>query len=77
MYISDKGDPMKSLRGLMILTLVVISSLFLPANTVVQSQQPIRIIFLHHSTGQNLIDGGGVRDGLTALGYLFFDHGYN
>jgi hypothetical protein len=77
MNFSDERAPMKSLRGLMILTLVVISSLFLAANAVVQAQQPIRIIFLHHSTGQNLIDGGGVRESLTALGYLFFDHGYN
>jgi Carbohydrate binding domain (family 11) len=41
------------------------------------AQQPVRIIFLHHSCGQNLIDQGGVREGLTALGYEFYDHGYN
>ncbi len=35
------------------------------------------IIFLHHSCGQNLIAEGGVREGLTALGYEFYDHGYN
>ncbi|MBU0705200.1 MAG: hypothetical protein KKC18_15225 [Chloroflexi bacterium] len=35
------------------------------------------IIFLHHSCGQNLIEQGGVREGLTALGYEFYDHGYN
>jgi hypothetical protein len=39
--------------------------------------QVTRIIFLHHSCGQNLIEQGGVRPGLTALGYEFFDHGYN
>jgi hypothetical protein len=39
--------------------------------------QTTRIIFLHHSCGQNLIDQGGVREGLTALGYEFYDHGYN
>ena len=39
--------------------------------------QTIRIIFLHHSCGQNLIEQGGVREGLTALGYEFYDHGYN
>jgi hypothetical protein len=39
--------------------------------------QATRIIFLHHSCGQNLIEQGGVRPGLTALGYEFFDHGYN
>jgi hypothetical protein len=37
----------------------------------------ISIIFLHHSCGQNLIDQGGVREGLSARGYRFFDHGYN
>ncbi len=36
-----------------------------------------RVIFLHHSTGQGLIDQGGLRQRLTALGYEFFDHGYN
>jgi len=39
--------------------------------------QATRIIFLHHSCGQNLIEQGGVREGLTALGYEFYDHGYN
>jgi hypothetical protein len=39
--------------------------------------QGIRIIFLHHSCGANLIAEGGVREGLTALGYEFYDHGYN
>jgi hypothetical protein len=36
-----------------------------------------RVIFLHHSTGANLIEQGGVRQRLTALGYEFYDHGYN
>ena len=39
--------------------------------------QPTRIFFLHHSCGHNLIEQGGVREGLTALGYEFYDHGYN
>jgi hypothetical protein len=43
----------------------------------VQAQQPVRIIWLHHSCGQNLINQGGVRQGLTSLGYEFYDHGYN
>jgi len=38
---------------------------------------PTRIIFLHHSCGHNLIEQGGVREGFTALGYEFYDHGYN
>ena len=36
-----------------------------------------RIIFLHHSCGANLIAQGGVREGFTARGYEFYDHGYN
>src|SRR3712207_3236113 len=43
----------------------------------------LRIIFLHHSTGRNLIRQGGVRD-LIALrnerdgtSYEFWDHDYN
>ncbi|MDP2949880.1 MAG: hypothetical protein Q8P22_10130 [Chloroflexota bacterium] len=36
-----------------------------------------RIIFLHHSTGANLIEQGDVRQRLTDLGYEFYDHGYN
>ncbi|HNT30167.1 MAG TPA: hypothetical protein PKL83_04420 [bacterium] len=36
-----------------------------------------RILFLHHSTGQNLIAEGAVRESLHDLGYAFYDHGYN
>jgi hypothetical protein len=43
-----------------------------PPNTTAR-----KIIFLHHSTGQALIEQGGVRERLTALGYAFYDHGYN
>jgi hypothetical protein len=41
------------------------------------AQGPIRIIWLHHSVGFGIIDGGGVREGLSSLGYEFYDHGYN
>ena len=37
----------------------------------------VSIIFLHHSCGANLIAQGSVREQLTALGYSFYDHGYN
>jgi hypothetical protein len=43
----------------------------------VLAQQPVRIIWLHHSCGEGLIEQGGVREGLSALGYEFYDHGYN
>lgn len=35
------------------------------------------IIFLHHSTGRNLILEGNVRSLLTERGYQFWDHDYN
>jgi hypothetical protein len=41
------------------------------------SAQATRIIFLHHSCGENLVNQGGVREGLSSLGYEFYDHGYN
>ncbi|MBN2305808.1 MAG: hypothetical protein JXQ72_15100 [Anaerolineae bacterium] len=39
--------------------------------------EPIRIIFMHHSTGAGLIWEGGVREAFTAQSYEFWDHGYN
>ena len=35
------------------------------------------IIFLHQSTGRNLIDQGKVREQLQQSGYAFWDHDYN
>lgn len=35
------------------------------------------VIFLHHSTGHNLIEEGGVRQRFREAGYDFWDHGYN
>lgn len=35
------------------------------------------IVFLHHSTGRNLIAQGQVRQQLTRAGYTFWDHDYN
>jgi hypothetical protein len=34
-------------------------------------------IFLHHSTGRNLIRQGGVRERLTKADFQFWDHDYN
>jgi hypothetical protein len=64
---------MKSTRFLAILLLV---TCFLSLESSL-AMSPIRIIFLHHSCGENLINEGGVREGLTPLGYEFWDHGYN
>lgn len=35
------------------------------------------IIFLHHSTGTNLVRDGKVRELFTEQGFNFYDHGYN
>jgi hypothetical protein len=35
------------------------------------------VIFLHHSTGRNLIQQGGVRERLKEAGFQFWDHDYN
>jgi len=35
------------------------------------------VIFLHHSTGHNLIVEGGVRELFTEVGFEFWDHDYN
>lgn len=42
-----------------------------------RQEAPIRILFMHHSTGENLIWQGGVREAFADLGYEFWDHGYN
>lgn len=58
-----------------LITVLALFSFALTAPATAQSGT--RIIFLHHSCGHNLIEEGGVREGLTALGYEFWDHGYN
>ena len=56
---------------------VFVLALLLTSALSAQAQSPVRIIFLHHSCGHNLIEQGDVRQGLTARGYEFYDHGYN
>jgi hypothetical protein len=58
-------------------TLIIAAALLLFTQSHAQAQEPIRIIWLHHSVGSGIIDGGGVREGLAARGYEFYDHGYN
>ena len=41
------------------------------------SQEFHNIVFLHHSTGNNLIQQGGVRQLMQNAGYNFWDHGFN
>jgi hypothetical protein len=56
---------------------VFVLALLLTSALSAQAQSPVRIIFLHHSCGHNLIEQGDVRQGLSARGYEFYDHGYN
>ncbi len=68
------------MKRLLLVSCVLLALLVLPAPI---SAQTTRIIFLHHSCGENLINEGSVREGLSALGadaehpYEFYDHGYN
>ncbi|MCB9451075.1 MAG: hypothetical protein H6672_06525 [Anaerolineaceae bacterium] len=57
--------------GMMALLLVGFSSV------TAQDNEPISIIFMHHSTGLGVIQGGHLRGAFTDLGYAFWDHGYN
>ncbi|MBN1429169.1 MAG: SGNH/GDSL hydrolase family protein [Anaerolineae bacterium] len=57
--------------------LIITVVLFLLSHGLTSAQSPVRIIWLHHSVGAGIIDGGGVREGLSALGHEFYDHGYN
>jgi carbohydrate binding protein with CBM11 domain len=56
------------------ITFVVMALIFFPT---LAKTAPVKIIFLHHSVGEGLINEGSVREKLTALGYAFYDHGYN
>lgn len=47
------------------------------AGVMAAQERPQRILFMHHSTGLGIIQGGRVREAFTALGYEFWDHGYN
>jgi hypothetical protein len=51
----------------------------LPVSTerIVADGTYTNVIFLHHSTGQNLINQGNVRALFAQKGYRFWDHDYN
>ncbi len=67
-------NAMRRLVPILIAAVLVVG--FLPSGVSAQGG-PVRIIFMHHSTGEGLIRDGGVRELFTALGYEFWDHGYN
>jgi hypothetical protein len=64
---------------LAVFTLIVVSAAQVSqsAAPTATPAKPIRIIFMHHSTGLGLIEQGGVREAFKELGYQFWDHGYN
>ena len=66
-------------RGIQLLLLVLAgAAIWLATDTRIAADGSFtNVIFLHHSTGGNLIAEGDVREGLTAKGYSFWDHGYN
>lgn len=49
----------------------------LDCRNITRSGDFTNVIFLHHSTGRNLIRQGGVRERLTAAGFRFWDHDYS
>lgn len=59
-------------RGLRGLVMAVLNS-----PSVTSNGDLTNVIFLHHSTGRNLIGQGGVRELLSEKGYDFWDHDYN
>jgi hypothetical protein len=71
------GKKVKIICGVVIKLLTVTACISGLVKTDVFAQDVVSIIFLHHSCGENLIHEGGVREGLTQLGYAFSDHGYN
>jgi hypothetical protein len=62
--------------ALLVLTVLVLLCAA-PDSSLAQDLPPVRIIFMHHSTGQGLLDGGDLRETLSAMGYELWDHGYN
>lgn len=71
----------RGLRLAVVLALLAGFGVILPTRqgvVALQAQtQPVRIIFMHHSTGYGLISQGYVRELFSAMGYSFWDHGYN
>ncbi len=53
------------------------SKAVLNSSSVSGNDDMTNILFLHHSTGRNLIQQGDIRERFTNAGYKFWDHGYN
>jgi len=59
-----------------IITIAIVILLLVPVPAGAQPER-VQVLFMHHSTGEGVIWQGGVREAFTALGYDFWDHGYN
>lgn len=69
-----KAQKVIATLGVVLAAVVIAALIGAPAAA---QERPLRILFMHHSTGQGLIWQGQVRELFTALGYEFWDHGYN
>lgn len=70
----------RGLRGMVLSKMQLISNLskaVLDSRSISSHGDFTNIIFLHHSTGRNLIHQGGVRERFAEAGYDFWDHDYN
>jgi hypothetical protein len=61
-------------------SVLAVASLLLAVHSnkpAVAQEMPVRVLFMHHSTGGGLIWEGNLRDLLANRGYELWDHGYN
>ncbi len=66
---------MRSGRLSLLFLVLLLFVLLIPASA--QEDTPIRVLFMHHSTGLGLIEQGELRDGLAEYALELWDHGYN
>ena len=78
LVVRQRGDAGLGLRSLPRTAWNILQAVIQRGDVVRESRgQYTNIIFLHHSTGDNLIEQGHARDLFTAAGYSFWDQGYN
>jgi hypothetical protein len=73
--VTGRGLGLRSLPRTVLSLVLAVSN----RTTITQTNQGEynNIIFLHHSTGNNLIEQGNVRELFTNAGYRFWDQSYN
>lgn len=72
-----RGRGLRSFVSSTIRSVSSLSKAVLDSRSISSDGDFTNVIFLHHSTGNNLIQQGGVREKFTEAGYDFWDHGYN